>query len=286
MKNIGFILCLLYILVSSASCTVLQWRKTDDEILNKFKGLDIDTKITYFKVDSLDLNVRIQDITTKDNTINLVFFHGAPSSLSTWEEYLTDTTLIATANMHAIDRPGYGYTSFGKEMASIDAQARLFSAILDVKKLDNIIAIGSSYGGPIATRVAFLNPNIKAVIMISPAINPTIEKDIWASRFTQWKLTRWLVPTAYRVAGDEKNIHANELSLIENDWTKLNIPIIHIHGENDNIVPYENVHFSKKNFQNIKVISIPGKGHEISYKNVDLIMPYIIELISDIKVKD
>jgi pimeloyl-ACP methyl ester carboxylesterase len=119
--------------------------------------------------------------------------------------------------------------------------------------------------------------------MISPAIDPTIEKDFWISRFTQWKLTRWLVPTAYRVAGDEKKIHAEELSLIERDWKNLTIPIVHIHGENDAIVPYENIYFSKSNFKNIKVVSMPEKGHEISFKNVDLIIPHLIELINQIK---
>ncbi|WP_452224692.1 alpha/beta fold hydrolase [Lacinutrix chionoecetis] len=284
MKKACFLLSLIFVLVSSSSCTVLQWRKSDKEIQENFKDLKIDSKISYVKVDSLDLNVRIQEIKSDTKIINLVFIHGAPSSLSTWEGYLKDTSLIAMANMYAIDRPGYGYTNFGKEMATIDGQAKIFSAILKAKGLDNIIAIGSSYGGPIAARVGFLNANVKAVVMISPAIDPSIEKDFWVSRFTQWKLTRWLVPTAYRVAGDEKKIHAKELSLIETDWKKLTIPVLHIHGENDKIVPYENVYFSKNNFQNIDVISIPDKGHEISFKNVDLIIPHVIELIHQIKV--
>jgi pimeloyl-ACP methyl ester carboxylesterase len=283
MKTIYFLLSLVFVILLSTSCSVLQWRKSDQEIQEKFKSSKINSDITYFKVDSLDLKVRIQKIKSEDKVFNLVFFHGAPSSLSAWEGYLTDTTLIPSANMYAFDRPGYGYTNFGKEMASIDKQAKMFAAILDVMDLDNIIAIGSSYGGPIAARVGHLNDNVKAIVMISPAIDPTIEKDFWISRFTQWKLTRWLVPTAYRVAGDEKKIHAEELSLIERDWKNLTIPIVHIHGENDAIVPYENIYFSKSNFKNIKVVSMPEKGHEISFKNVDLIIPHLIELINQIK---
>lgn len=286
MKKIYFLLSLIFVFLTSSSCTVLQWRKSDNQIQEKFKNLKIESEISYFKVDSLDLNVRIQEIKSDGKNINLVFIHGAPSSLSTWEGYLTDTTLIETANMYAIDRPGYGYTNFGKELPPIDKQARILSAILNQKGLENIIAVGSSYGGPIAARIAFLNPNLKAVVMISPAIDPTIEKEFWVGRFTQWKLTRWLVPTAYRVAGDEKKIHAKELSLIENDWEKLTIPILHIHGENDNIVPYENIQFSKRMFQNIKVISIPEKGHEISFKNADLVIPYLIKLINQIEVEN
>ncbi len=283
MKNFFFLLILILIYLSSTSCTVLQWRKTDREIQQKFKDLEIESDISYFDVDSLNLKIRIQAIHSEDKNVNLFFIHGAPSSLSTWEGYLTDSTLVAATNMYAIDRPGYGYSNFGKQMPAIDGQAHIMSDIIEAKKLENVIVIGSSYGGPIAARVGLLNKNVKAVMMISPAIDPTIEKDFRAARFTQWKLTRWLVPTAYRVAGDEKTVHAKELVLLEKDWKNLTIPITHIHGENDNIVPYNNIYFSKTNFQNIELISIPEKGHEISYKDTQLVIPYIIQLINQIK---
>ncbi|WP_229792637.1 alpha/beta fold hydrolase [Ulvibacter litoralis] len=269
--------------MSSTSCTVLQWRKSDQEIQKKFNHLEIESKISYVEVDSLDLKIRIQEIKSEGKNVNLVFIHGAPSSLSTWDGYLTDATLKATANMYAVDRPGYGYSNFGTPISSIDDQAQLMSAIINDKKLKNIIVIGSSYGGPIAARVGVLNANVKAVVMISPAIDPTNEKHIWASRFTQWKLTRWLVPTAYRVAGDEKKVHAKELSLIENDWKNLTIPILHIHGNTDNIVPYENIHYSEKTFQNIEVISISEKGHELAWKDSEFIINLITKRVLQIQ---
>ncbi|MGJ8684591.1 MAG: alpha/beta fold hydrolase [Nonlabens sp.] len=283
MKNVVLLLSFLFVVLSTTSCSVLQWRKSDAELIADFKNPNYKNEVSYFEIDSLDLKVRIQEVTSLDNNINVVFFHGAPSSLSNWEGYLNDTTLLAVANMYAIDRPGYGYSNFGDEMPSIDQQARIFSSILKEKEIHNIIVAGSSYGGPIAARVAVLNTDVKAVMMISPAIDPTIEKDIWASRFTQWKLTRWIVPTAYRVAGDEKKIHATELALIEKDWEQLAIPVVHIHGENDKIVPYENVHFSKEHFPQIEIITIPEKGHEISYDNKELVILPLLELINDLK---
>lgn len=286
MKKNWLLFSLLLIMLFSSSCSVLQWRKSDQEIQETFRNSKINSEISYFKVDSLDLAVRVQEIKSDTKEINLVFLHGAPSSLSTWEGYLTDTTLSKSATMYALDRPGYGYTNFGKEIASVNEQAKLFSSILKKKGLDNIIVVGSSYGGPIAARVAVLNPDVKGVVMISPAIDPSIEKDFWASRFTQWKLTRWMVPTAYRVAGDEKTIHAKELLLIKDDWGKLSIPVVHIHGESDSIVPYDNIYFSKNNFQNIELISVPEKGHEISYKNTELVIPSILKLIDQIEGVD
>lgn len=286
MKNYTIVIGLACICFCNFSCTVLQWRKSDQEIKETFKELDIASTISYFKVDSLDVNVRIQNVNAVDKNINLVFMHGSPSSLSAWEGYLKDESLRETSNMYAIDRPGYGYSNFGKALTSIDTQAQIISTIINEKKLSNVIVIGSSYGGPLAARVGFLNPRVKAVVMISPAIDPDNEKDIWASRFTRWKLTRWAVPTAYRVAGDEKKVHAQELELIANEWKQMTIPVLHFHGDADNIVPFENIHFSKKNFTNIEIIPISEKGHEIAFKDKELIIERLIRLIEAVEKKN
>jgi len=283
MKRFITVLTLLMGLLSYTSCTVLQWRNTDKEIDQKFNELQIKHRISYFNVDSLQLKTRILSVTKESNKINLVFFHGSPSSLSAWDSYLTDSILSKQVNMHAIDRPGYGYSNFGDEMTSINTQAQIMSALINEKKLQNVIAIGSSYGGPLAARLGLLNKNVKAIVMISPAIDPTIEKDVWGARLTQWKLTRWLTPTAYRVAGDEKTVHAKELETIKNDWKNITLPVLHIHGTIDDLVPYENIHFSKNNFQHITIVSIPEKGHEIAWKHKDLMMPHILKIINQIK---
>jgi len=271
------------IIMLTSSCTVLQWRASDNEILEKFNTLNIATEISYLKVDSLDLKIRVQQISSEENRINVVFFHGSPSSLSAWDKYLTDTTLAKKANLIAIDRPGYGYSNFGDEMVSIDQQAQLMSNLINVYNLKNIIAVGSSYGGPLAARLAILNKKVKAVIMISPAIDPEVEKKIWGSRLTQWWTTRWLVPTGYRVAGDEKTVHARELALLKNDWKTLDIPVVHIHGDIDDIVPYENIAFSQANFKDITIITTPNTGHEIAWAKPHLIIPHLTERIDSLE---
>lgn len=261
------------------SCTVLQWRSSNKEIKSYFNTKRTPTKISYFDVDTLNLKIRVQEIKREVNNINLLFFHGSPSSLSAWNGYLTDTVLIKKTNMYAVDRPGYGYSNFGEEMTSIRLQAEIMSKLINTYKLKNIIVIGSSYGGPLAAKVATENNNVKGLVMISPAIDPKQEKKIWASRVTQWWLTRWLVPTGYRVAGDEKTVHAKELALIENEWANLTIPVVHIHGDKDDIVPYGNVNYTQTVFKNIDVVSIPNAGHEIAWARPELIKPHILKLI-------
>jgi pimeloyl-ACP methyl ester carboxylesterase len=277
-----FVLCGLALLCLS-SCTVLQWRSSDEEITTAFAKAKIPTNISYIAIDSLDLNVRVQSIPLQDATINLLFLHGSPSSLSAWNGYLKDSTLYSQVAMHAVDRPGYGYSNFGDELVSIDTQGKVISHIINEQGLKNVITIGSSYGGPLAARVAIENENVKGVIMISPAIDPENEQRIWQSSFTQFWLTRWLVPTGYRVAGDEKTTHAQELASIENDWSKVSVPVMHIHGDKDELVPYINVDYSQKVFSDIEIITTPETGHEIAWARPHLIKPYIFEMIRKIK---
>jgi len=273
---------LLIMVLGLTSCTVLQWRSSDQEIASYFNEKGISSEVSYFDIDGLDLRIRVQHVKQSKNDINLLFFHGSPSSLSAWNGYFNDTTLIKKAKLHAVDRPGYGYSNFGDEMTSIKTQALVMSRLIEHYNFKNVIAIGSSYGGPLASRLAVENPNVKAVVMISPAIDPKQEKDVWGSRLTQWWLTRWLVPTSYRVAGDEKTVHAKELELLEGDWSKVTVPVLHIHGDIDDIVPYGNVNYTKANFSNIKIITTPKTGHEIAWGRPELIKPHIRDLINKI----
>lgn len=274
---------LLVVVISIPSCTVLQWRSTDLEIKEKFKNRNIETALSYYSIDSLNLDVRVQQVPNDSSTINVVFFHGSPSSLSAWDGYLLDSTLNSKANLYAIDRPGYGYSDFGTAMVSIKKQAQIMSALIEDYNLSNVIVVGSSYGGPLAARIGYLNQNVKAIVMISPAIDPDNEKDIWASRFTRWKLTRWMVPTGYRVAGDEKQTHSRELQRIAEDWSQVSIPVYHFHGTTDDIVPYENVEFSQGQFSNVEIITFENKGHEIAWKNPELIIPYLLDIINQME---
>jgi len=286
MKLSYFYILIFLIILSFTSCARLQWRDADTEIYDAFAKANIPTTIDYFEVDTLDLKIRVQHIEEADTQINLVFFHGSPSSLSAWNGYLKDSALLPMANLHAIDRPGYGYSNFGKALPEIQPQAEIMSALLDHYNLKNVITIGSSYGGPLAARVAILNDRVKGVIMISPAIDPDQEQQIWASRLTQWWTTRWLIPRGYRVAGDEKTVHAQEMAKIDGDWHKLIIPVMHIHGDTDDLVPYTNVEYTQEKFRNIEIITTPDTGHEIAWARPDLIQPYILQMIERVQARD
>jgi len=280
-----FIRLSLVMVIINISCTRLQYRESDNQLRARFQTIELTPEISYYRVDSLKAKLRILKLSKPGNKINIVFFHGSPSSISSWNRYLTDTLLLNRANLWAIDRPGLGYSKFGKAIPSIKLQAEIMNAILRDFKLKNIITVGTSYGGPLAARLAVLNENVKGVLLISSAMDPSQERQFWGSRLTQWWATRWLVPRGYRVAGDEKTIHIQELKLLEKEWNKVDVPVIHIHGEIDNIVPFGNVNYTKLKFKNIKIIPVSGVGHEISYKKSELVKPLILELIEVVETQ-
>ncbi len=285
-RSLRTLIVLLIAATSLSSCTVLQYRASDNKIITQYEEKGIETEFAYFKIDSLDRTLRMQKVEREGNTKNIVFIHGSPSSSLAWMDFLPDTTLIKNANLYAVDRPGYGYSDFGDEMPSIKLQSLLISEFLKDLDLKNIILVGSSYGGPIAARIAFLNDNIDGVIMISAAIDPTIEKDIWASRLTQWWLTRWMVPTGYRVAGDEKKVHAEQLKTLEQDWAQVTIPIIHLHGDADDIVPVENLKYTDSAFSKAETKIFPGVGHELAWRNPRIMKDEIISFLNTIYNSD
>ena len=273
----------LFLLCSS--CSVLQWRSPDAEINSAFAKANIPTTISYFEIDSLDLKIRVQHVQAANSDYNLLFLHGSPSSLSAWNGYMKDSSFVKKAQMHAVDRPGYGYSNFGDALPSIEQQGAVLSALIDYYNWEHVITIGASYGGPVAARLAAINDRVEGVIMISPAIDPDNEQRIWQSSLTQWWITRWLVPTGYRVAGDEKTVHASELALVEADWSQVTVPVMHLHGDEDDLVPFANVDYSQKHFSDIQIIRFEGTGHEIAWARPELIKPYILEMIRNLENK-
>ena len=114
-RNLFMIAGLFFIMSLFSSCTVLQWRETDTEIRERHEELNIPAIVSYFEVDSLDLKIRVLEVSQYQKQVNLLFLHGSPSSLSAWNGYMTDSLLIDKANLYTLDRPGYGYSNFGDE---------------------------------------------------------------------------------------------------------------------------------------------------------------------------
>lgn len=262
----------------------MQFRKSDEVVRQEFDETGISVGIHYFQLE----NRKIRYIKTgKDKQNLIIFIHGAPGSSQDYYHFLMDSTMVSNCSMVAIDRPGYGYSGFGKSEKSIKRQAETLKKLIneELSSFGNIVLIGHSFGGPIAGIMASQSDTlIDKVIMLAPAIDPDHEIIFWISYLAKWPPFRWLTPTVWTVASDEKFSHKEALYEIEGMWSEISTDIIHVHGTKDILVPYENVWFSEKNIpeEYLEIITIEGANHFLPWTHTEMIHELIIEsLIQD-----
>lgn len=196
--------------------------------------------------------------------------------------YLQDTVWQEKYHMIAYDRPGYGQ-SIACPMTSIDDQAQILLNIISRYSANSIYLIGHSYGAPIAAYAAAVDSScIRSVMMIAPLIDPESEPIFRYSYFAHWKLTKWLLPNALQVAGDEKFSHAQQLKEILDNWEHLTKKVWHIHGQRDGLAPLTpNVAFTKEHITYHEVITYADEGHLIIWDNPTLIRESIVNMLNE-----
>ncbi|HTF17097.1 MAG TPA: alpha/beta fold hydrolase, partial [Chryseolinea sp.] len=145
-----FLLLVLAIVISFHSC--MSFRMSDREVDDYFKQRNVDaTQHTY------DAHSReIHYVSAGDSTQALVLFvHGSPGSLSAFIHFLADTSLLRKGLLITTDRPGFGYSNFGRGVGSLKEQAAILKPILEKYKRNRpAVLIGHSLGGPLIARMA------------------------------------------------------------------------------------------------------------------------------------
>lgn len=213
----------------------------------------------------------------------VLFVHGAPGSARDFFAYQADSILLNRALLVSMDRPGYGYSLYGKAMTSITEQAEAVKTVMDQYPNRRVVLVGHSYGGPIVAKTAMLYPErIQSVLMLAPVNDPDNEPIFWFSYIGKWATTRWMLSGALRVSGSEKFSHAAELEKMRKDWAALSMPILHLHGQKDMLAPTSNIAFSEKNIS-AKMLRMQVKsewGHLIPFMNHEDTRKAILEALN------
>lgn len=256
----------------------MSFRYSDRKITSLFRGEDLHPEIKYHNFNGQML--RYIELTTNKNLPYVIFIHGAPGSSADYYDYFRNEELYERVNLISIDRLGYGYSDFGNSHTSIQQQGEAIQSIIEKSCLSqDVILVGHSYGGPIAVRMAMDNPtSYKSLLLLAPALDPENEKVIKIARLADMKWISWIIPAALMVAADEKFSHTEELKKMIPFYNKIAIPICHIHGTKDSLVPYENLDFSIKHFPNnlIEQVILEGEDHFLPWSQKELIGKRII----------
>ena len=260
---------------------------TEKEIKEFYK--DKKYKPTYFTIknDSVELFCATSGA---DTLPPLLIVHGAPGAWYGSRNFLDDSTLNANYHIITVDRPGYNKSKFKNKksaVTSIDIQA---TAIYEAMRLNRSfktgVIMGSSYGGPIAAKIAVNHPDrFHHLVLLAAAMDPEKEKFWWFNQYVSSGIIRWFLPRFINSATDEKYSHVKELNKMLPDWEKLNLQITVVQGGADNIVDPANLDFARKHLQGKKAefIFIPDAGHLIRFNNEPLVKSILGKSLNEVR---
>ena len=303
MKRIVRILnwTLLTVFVLAVGLLAVAWfvdfRQTDQELADEFKGQRIRPSVHYYHVrqrgsgQSRTIRFIETPASLADSALPVVLFiHGAPSSLSFFKDFFKDTLLLNRARLVAVDRPGYGYSDFGRVETSIIRQAELLQPLIDrYRKAPYLMVVGSSYGGSVSARLAMNNPGrVNHVVFVSSALGPGLERTYPISYLADSPLIRWVVSPLLRLANDEKLAHRKALEAILPDWPKIRANITMLHGQRDELVYPTNVSFAQHHLVNVRVkqFLLPENRHDIVFSKREYMTEIILNILTQRDVKE
>lgn len=280
LKRFYMFLCFVGFIVFAYK--VLELRYDDDDFAAEVNDNYYGYKLKANRYEAEGQTMRYVEIGC--DTLPILFLiHGAPSSSSSWQDLLKDSLMLSHFYMVAIDRPGYGYSDFGKVQPSIIKQAKMIMPALKAQrtKSDKIMVVGSSYGGPVAVRLAMEYPELMETIMLqSSSMQPKAEKIYPISYPTsKWPL-KWLIPTVFRMANEEKLGHEKALLEMDKEWYKIIAPVTIFHGDADDLIYFSNALYAQKKLVNsakVNLVAMKGKGHGMLWSDFELVKKTIIE---------
>lgn len=261
-------LLLVSIWILLAQCFILKERWTDKKAYNIFRSKNVPLQIH----DTVIANRHLHYAISGDLHLpTLVFIHGSPGSWMHYMKYMWDEELRKKFSIVAIDRPGFGYSDFGKAMHLAD-QCKIILPVLESLKTDQpMYLVGHSMGGPVIVKLAAENPALfKTVVIIAGAIDISQEsKETWR-RIMNVRPLYWCLPGAFGPSNTELLYLKKDLVPLQNDFKKITANILFVHGDKDTWVPIQNIAFGKKmmiNAASITADTLHGADHQIPWKN-------------------
>ncbi|MBK9014315.1 MAG: alpha/beta hydrolase [Saprospiraceae bacterium] len=216
----------------------------------------------------------------------VLMVHGSPGASDAMLDYLADTSFTRQALVVSVDRPGFGYSDFGKTERSLKKQAQQLRPLLEKyrKGSGKAILVGHSYGGPLIARMAMDSPElVDGLVMVAGSIDPQLEPAYWWSRPLDWWILRWMLPGAFRVSNQEILPLKKELEDMLPFWADISCPVTVVQGTKDRLVSAANADFAKKmlpNSRRLKIEMLEGEDHFIMWTKEKMIAEKILDVIA------
>jgi pimeloyl-ACP methyl ester carboxylesterase len=273
------IILLLVVWVTLAQCFVMKERWSDKKAYAIFKADSISLQMHDTIINKTHLHYAV---TGGDSLPTLIFVHGSPGSWMHYNHYLRDADLRKKFRIVAIDRPGFGYSSFGKAMHLQDQCNIISPVLLSLKNEHPIFLVGHSMGGPVVAKLAADNPGLfKTVVIVAGAIDINQEeKETWR-RIMNVRPLYWTLPGAFGPSNTELLYLKNDLLPLQKDFQKITCNVLFVHGDKDTWVPIQNIAYGRKmmvNAASITADTLRGADHQIPWKNREQLKAILLTL--------
>ena len=115
----------------------------------------------------------------------VLILHGATSNLRDPYEALKGH--LDDFHVIYLDRPGLGRSERPEGAWTPAREADLIQAFLEQKHLNQVILVGHSWGGAIATRTALdHSERIKGLLLLAPALRAWVGEAAWYNKASRW----------------------------------------------------------------------------------------------------
>ncbi len=280
MKRIVLISALLLaVWVLLAQCFIMRERWSDKKAYSIFKAKDVPLKMYDTVINNHHLHYAVCG---EDNLPTLVFIHGSPGSWMHYMKYMWDSAMRKKFRIVAIDRPGFGYSDFGKAMHLQEQCAIISPVIQKLKTSQPLYLVGHSMGGPVAVKLAADNPAIvHTLVIIAGAIDIKQEaKETWRHIMNVRPLY-WCLPGAFAPSNTELLYLKKDLLPLQHDFKNITCNVLFVHGDKDTWVPIKNIAFGTKmmiHAASITADTLHGADHQIPWKNKDELKQILLGL--------
>ena len=264
-----------------------RWVMTDKQIDAYYRDKPVKPGYFLLRNDSIELFCAT---TGADTLPPVIMIHGAPGAWYGSRNLLDDSVLQKHFQVISVDRLGYNKSKFkGKRrpVTSITTQAEAIQLAMGLNKSGKTgIVMGSSYGAPIAARMAVLYPeDYHHLLMLAPAIDPGREKFWWFHQYLNSGLLIQLLPRYIRAATAEKFAHARELAMMVDDWQRLTMPVTVVQGGADYIIEPGNLDFAREQLRGKQATFylLPEAGHLIRFSNPALVRNILLNSLKNVR---
>ena len=260
---LGIILTGLFL----SRCVVLKERWSDGKAQRAFKTKNVPLRLFDTLINDRHVHYAVSG---PDTLPSLVFIHGSPGSWFHYMKFMWDKDLRKKFRIISFDRPGFGYSDFGKAMHLQEQCQLLLPVLRKLKTAQPMFLCGHSYGGPVVAKLAADAPDLfKTVVITSGSLDPALEKKEKWRHIMGKRPLYWFLPGAFQPSNTELLYLKEDLKPLANDLEKITANVLFIHGDKDTWVPIENIAYGSRmmiHAASIKADTLKGADHQVPWK--------------------